>query len=69
MSEASAKEAVRQVLEKLPDDVTMEEVMYHLYVREKIQHGLEDAASGRTLPEEEVEKRMERWLKSDMTTD
>lgn len=58
----SAKAQVRAILEELPDDTTLEDIQYHLYVREKIEHGLEDVEGGRVMDEEEVEQRMSRWL-------
>ena len=57
-----AKEEVRKLLDQLPDDSSFEDIQYHIYVREKIQRGLEDVRAGRTLSEEEVEQRMSRWL-------
>ena len=45
-------------LERLPDDYTMEDVQYHLYVRQKIEWGLEDVRHGCVLGQQEVERRM-----------
>ena len=58
----TAKEEVRKLLDQLPEDSSYEDIQYHIYVREKIQKGLEDVEAGRTLSQEEVEQRMARWL-------
>ena len=58
----TGKEEVRELLEKLPEDVSLEDIQYHIYVRQKIQRGLEAARSGRVISQEEVEKRLARWL-------
>jgi len=58
----SAKEKVREILDKLPDDASLEDVQYHIYVRQKIERGLKDVEEGRVLNTEEVERRMSRWL-------
>ena len=58
----SAKEAVREILDKLPDDSTFEEIQYRIYVRDKIERGLKDVEDGRVIDQEEVERRMSRWL-------
>ena len=58
----TAKEEVRKLLERIPDEATIEEIQYHLYVREKIAHGLADAQAGRALSSEEAERRMAKWL-------
>lgn len=57
-----AKEEVRQLLDQLPDDTTLEDIQYHIYVRQKIDRGLDDVASGKTLTEAEFDSRMSRWL-------
>ena len=58
----TAKEEVRKLLDQLPEDSSYEDIQYHIYVREKVQRGLEDIEAGRTLTQEEVEQRMARWF-------
>jgi len=58
----SAKEEVMELLKEIPDDSTFEEIQYHLYVRQKIQRGIKDIEEGRTYTQEEMEKRMKKWL-------
>jgi len=58
----TAKEEVREILERLPEDVSLEDIQYHIYVQQKVQRGLDDIAAGRVLTQEEVERRMSRWL-------
>ena len=58
-----AKRAVRDLLDRLPDDCSMDDVLYHLYVLKSIERGQGDIASGRTIPHEEVEREFRRkWL-------
>jgi hypothetical protein len=60
-----AKETVRALLGRLPDDCSVENVLYHLYVLQAIERGQADAAAGRIMPHEEVESAMRRkWLRS-----
>ena len=58
----TAKDEVRELLENLPDDAYLEDIQYHLYVRQKIQRGLAAAEEGRTISHEEAARRMSRWL-------
>ena len=58
----TAKDDVRELLENLPDDASLEDIQYHLYVRQKIRRGLEAAEQGRTITHEEAARRMSRWL-------
>ena len=58
----TAKQEVMELLKGLPDTSTLEEIQYHLYVRQKVQRGIQDIEEGRTYTQEEVEKRMEKWV-------
>jgi len=58
----TAKQEVRKLLDEIPDDVSLEDVQYHIYVRQKIERALEDAKKGRVIGQEEVERRMSKWL-------
>lgn len=58
----TAKEEVKKLLERIPDDATFEDIQYHIYVREKIEKGLKDVKEGRIISQEEIEKRMSKWL-------
>ena len=58
----TAKQEITELLERLPGETTLEDIQYHLYVREKVQGGLRDADEGRTITQEEAEKRMSKWL-------
>ena len=58
----TAKEEVRDLLDKIPDDSTFEDIQYHIYVREKIRKALDDVEAGRVLSQEEAEARMDKWL-------
>lgn len=57
----TAKDEVRPILDALPDDATLEDIQYWLYVRQAIGAGLRDIAEGRTLSQPEVEQRIARW--------
>ncbi len=57
----TAKEEVRSLLDKLPDECTLEDVQYHLYVVEKIQRGIARADTEGTLSQEEVERKFRKW--------
>lgn len=58
------KDKVIDLIKSLPDDSTLEDIHYHLYVREKVEHGIQAAEEGRVVTQEEAEKRVEEWLKS-----
>lgn len=49
-------------MNKLPDDCSLEDIQYHLYVIEKVNNGLEAADAQGTISQEEVEQRLGKWL-------
>lgn len=56
------KQEVNNLLKRLPEDCSLEDIQYHLYVLQKIERGLKDAEEGRVYTQEEVEKMMAKWL-------
>jgi hypothetical protein len=59
---STTKDEVRRLLQKMPEDCTIEDVQYHLYVLEKVRRGEERAESEGTLSSEEVAERMAKWV-------
>lgn len=59
---STAKEEVESLLNKLPDNCSLEDIQYHLYVIEKVRSGLEAAESQGTLSQDDVEGRFGKWL-------
>lgn len=59
---ATAKQEVEHLLQQLPDDATLEDIQYHVYVLEKIKRGRDDIAAGRSYTTEEARQRLGRWL-------
>jgi hypothetical protein len=59
---STAKQQVESLLHKLPENSSLEDIQYHLYVLDKVRHGLEDAKQQGTLSQADVEKRLSRWL-------
>lgn len=58
----TAKQEVEQLLAKLPDDATLEDIQYHLYVLEKIRRGRADVATGRSHTSDQARERLSQWL-------
>jgi predicted transcriptional regulator len=50
----SAKDAARQIIDHLPEQATWDDIMYELYVKQKIEEGLADIEAGNTIPHEQV---------------
>ena len=58
----TAKDEVRDLLDTLPDEASLEEIQYHLYVRQKVLRGLAAARDGRTVSLDEAKARMSAWV-------
>lgn len=59
----TAKETARAVLDRLPEDCSLDDVLYHLYVAQTVQQGRADDDAGLTIPHDEVEAELRRkWL-------
>ena len=59
---ATAKQVVLEVLQSLPDDCSLEDVQYELYVRQKIAEGEQAADEGKLVPHEQVMREAREWL-------
>jgi predicted transcriptional regulator len=59
---ATAKEEVEALLGKLPKDCSLEDIQYHLYVLEKVRNGIESAETEGTVPQEEAEAQLSKWI-------
>ena len=53
----NVKEAARQLVENLPEDVTWDDLMFRIYVRQNIEAGLADSEANRVVEVEEIRKR------------
>jgi predicted transcriptional regulator len=57
------KSDVIRMIEALPDDCTLDDILYRLHVRRKVEAGLAAIEEGRFVPHEEAKRRLEGWLK------
>ena len=51
---ATAKEAALEIPEHLSDQATWKEIMYELYVKQKLEAGFADIEAGRTILHEQM---------------
>ncbi len=56
------KDKIQSILNQLPDDCSIEDIQYHLYVIEKVRQGLAVADTETMLRQEEVEGLLNKWL-------
>jgi hypothetical protein len=57
----SAKEQALEVIKNLPDDVTFDDIEYHIYVQNKVEKAREAVARGEIVSHEEAVERLKKW--------
>lgn len=56
-----AKETAHRIIDELPDGATLEDILYRLYVRQRIEEGLRDIEAGRVISHEELLEEIAQW--------
>lgn len=50
----TAKDTVRALLDRMPEDCSLDDVLYHPYVVQAVGRGIADGEAGRVIPHEQV---------------
>jgi len=58
-----AKEAAKHVIDALPDDVNLDDIIHALYVQAEFEHGEREIREGRGVPHEQAKERLGKWLR------
>lgn len=61
---ATAKQVALEIVGSLPDDCTLKDAAYRLYLRQLVDEAREDFREGRTFTQEEVEREAAQWLEA-----
>jgi hypothetical protein len=61
---SQVKDRAIALIQSLPDDATLKDILYHLYVREKVEEGMTDVQANKTVSQEEAERRVAEWVRS-----
>ena len=60
---ASLKEVTIETIKRLPDECSLEDIMYEINFVAQVLEGLKDAEEGRVLSTEELLNRVKQWAK------
>ena len=60
----TTKDRVIQFIQRLPEDVTLDDIFDELDLFARVERGFREEAEGKLIPHEEVVKRMSTWLRS-----
>jgi predicted transcriptional regulator len=58
----TTKQAVMEMIERMPDDTSVEDIMAELYFRQKVDEGLRQLDAGEGIDHEEAKRRLGKWL-------
>ena len=61
MAALNAKQEAMDTIQRLPDGVDFDEIVYRLHVLNKIHQGLKDVEEGRLITTEELRREIEEW--------
>jgi predicted transcriptional regulator len=59
----TAKEKVKALVDALPEDASLEDILKELAYEQMVNKGLSDARAGRVISNEEMKKRIQKWRK------
>jgi hypothetical protein len=57
MNTENVKNEARRLIDSLPEDITWDELMHEIYVRQSIEAGLADSKAGKTVDVKTVRER------------
>ncbi|MFW6162146.1 MAG: hypothetical protein ACODAJ_05210 [Planctomycetota bacterium] len=58
----NGKDTARQVIDALPDDATVDDIIHALYIRVKCERGAQEIREGKGVPHDEAKRRMQKRL-------
>ena len=58
----ATKEKVIQMIQQLPEDVTVDDIFSELYFKLQVDLGLRELDEGKGIPHQKVKKRMSKWI-------
>ena len=59
----AVKEVAKRLIDALPDEATMDDVIHALCVHAKFEHGEREIREGQGIPHEVAQQRLRRWLR------
>jgi len=60
----SPKQAALKMIEQMSSDASLEDIMYELYFRQRVDRGLQELDDGKTISHQEVKQGIAKWLQS-----
>lgn len=58
----TVKDIAKDVIDKLPNETSMDSIIHALYVRSKFTHGENEIRDGKGVSHEDAKKRLQKWM-------
>ena len=58
----AVKDVAKHVIDALPDEASMDDIMHALYLNKKFRRGEREGREGRGVPHEEAKQRLQKWV-------
>lgn len=58
----SIKGEVIKLIEELPDSATLDDILYKLYARARIEEGVKELDDGKGLSHDQAMEKMNKWI-------
>ena len=62
--DSNPKTTALRIIESMSDDASLEDIMYELFFRQRIDLGLEELRQGLTVSQDDVKRRSAQWLQA-----
>jgi len=59
----TVKQQIVKLIEKLPDDTTVSDVIAELYFKQQVDAGLKELDNGKTVSHQDAKEQLAKWLK------
>lgn len=59
---SSTKEEIIKIIQQMPEEVGITDIMAQLYFCQKVDAGLKDLDEGKGISHEQVKERLKKWL-------
>lgn len=59
----TVKDIAKQVIDTLPQDTSMDDIIHALYIKTKFEHGEREIREGKGVSQEDAKQRLSKWLK------
>lgn len=56
------KEKVIQIIQQLPDGVTVDDILSEIYFKLQVDSGIRELDEGKGIPHQKVKERMSKWI-------